>query len=78
MKTISITDELFEQLKEFVVDPYEDTPETIVERLVDIVSKAKRRWNPEAESIAEGTTESSEENASGFRTRPIGAGATAL
>lgn len=46
MKTLQVSDELFEKLKDFVVDPFEDTPEVILDRLMEIVSKAKRKWSP--------------------------------
>ena len=43
MKTIQISDELYDQLKSFVVDPFDDTPDTIVGRLIEIVNKARQR-----------------------------------
>ena len=46
MKTIRISEELFERLKTFVVDPFDDTPDTVIGRLVDIAAKAKTRWSP--------------------------------
>ena len=46
MKTIEISDELHEELKGFVVDPFDDTAEIVIGRLVEIVSKAKDRWSP--------------------------------
>ena len=46
MKTLQVSDELFEKLKDFVVDPFEDTPEVILDRVMDIVGKAKRKWSP--------------------------------
>lgn len=46
MKTIRISEELFERLKTFVVDPFDDTPDAVIGRLIDIVSKAKIRWSP--------------------------------
>lgn len=46
MKTIEISDELFDELKSFVVDPFDDTPDAVIARLVEIVNKAKRRWSP--------------------------------
>jgi len=46
MRTIEISDELFEELKGFVVDPFDDTPDAVIARLVEIVNKAKRRWSP--------------------------------
>jgi hypothetical protein len=46
MKTIRISEELFERLKTFVVDPFDDTPDAVIGRLVDIAAKAKVRWSP--------------------------------
>lgn len=46
MRTIEISDELFEQLKSFVVDPFDDTPDAVIARLIEIVNKAKHRWSP--------------------------------
>ena len=47
MKTINVSDEVYDRLKDFVVDPFEDTPETIIGRVLEIVAKAKRRWAAE-------------------------------
>jgi hypothetical protein len=46
MKTIRISEELFERLKTFVVDPFDDTPDAVIGRLADIAAKAKVRWSP--------------------------------
>ena len=46
MKNVQISDELYEQLKSFVVDPFDDTPETVISRIADIAVKAKNRWSP--------------------------------
>jgi hypothetical protein len=46
MKTIRISEELFERLKTFVVDPFDDTPDAVIGRLADIAAKAKIRWSP--------------------------------
>jgi hypothetical protein len=46
MKTIKVSDELFEQLKGLVVDPFDDTPDLVIGRLIEIVNKAKSRWSP--------------------------------
>ena len=46
MRTIEVSDELFEKLKNFVVDPFDDTSDAVIARLVEIVNKAKRRWSP--------------------------------
>jgi hypothetical protein len=37
---------LYEQLKTFVVDPFDDTPDIVIGRLIEIVNKAKSRWSP--------------------------------
>jgi len=49
MRTFQVSDEVYEQLKSFVVDPFDDTPDTVIGRLVEIVNKAKSRWSPFAE-----------------------------
>jgi hypothetical protein len=41
MKTIEISEELCERLKMCVVDPFDDTPDSVINRLIDIVEKAK-------------------------------------
>jgi hypothetical protein len=46
MKVIQISDELYDQLKNCVVDPFDDTPESVIGRLVEIVQKARGRWSP--------------------------------
>jgi len=46
MKTFKVSDEMYEQLKNFVVDPFDDTPEVVIGRLIEIVNKAKNRWLP--------------------------------
>jgi len=46
MKVFQVSDELYDKLKTFVVDPFDDTPEIVVSRLVDIANKAKSRWSP--------------------------------
>ena len=45
MRNIEISDELYESLKGFVVDPFDDTAEIVVGRLVEIANKAKNRWS---------------------------------
>lgn len=53
MRTFRVSDELYEQLKSYVVDPFDDTPEAVICRLIEIVDKAKGRWSPfEEEEIA--------------------------
>jgi hypothetical protein len=44
MRMFKVSDELYEQLKGFVVDPFDDTPEVVISRLIEIVGKAKDRW----------------------------------
>ena len=54
MKTIEISEELYDRLKAFVVDPFDDTPEIVLGRVVDIVDKAKSKWTSwDAEEVAE-------------------------
>ncbi len=43
MRTIKVSDELYEKLKGFIVDPFDDTPEIVIGRLIEIVNKAKGR-----------------------------------
>ena len=44
MKTIEISDELYDRLKSCVVDPFDDTPELVINRVIEIVEKAKTAW----------------------------------
>ncbi|MFQ6036002.1 MAG: hypothetical protein ACE5NM_09185 [Sedimentisphaerales bacterium] len=46
MKVIQIPDELYERLKNCVTDPFDDTPESVISRLIDITDKAKSNWSP--------------------------------
>jgi len=46
MKVIQIPDELYERLKNCVADPFDDTPEIVISRLIDITDKAKSSWSP--------------------------------
>ncbi len=46
MRTFKVSDEVYEQLKTFVVDPFDDTPDAVIGRLIEIVNKAKNRWSP--------------------------------
>jgi predicted CopG family antitoxin len=46
MKTFKVSDEVYEQLKGFVTDPFDDTPEVVIGRLIEIANKAKDRWSP--------------------------------
>lgn len=53
MKVIEISDELYERLKNCVVDPFDDTPEFVIGRLIEIVDKARSRWSAWQEEPAE-------------------------
>ena len=53
MRTFKVSDDLYEQLKSFVVDPFDDTPEIVIARLIEIVNKAKGRWCPFEEDLDE-------------------------
>jgi len=44
MRTFKVSDDLYNQLKSLVVDPFDDTPEIVIGRLIEIVNKAKSRW----------------------------------
>ncbi len=57
MKVIEISDELYERLKTFVVDPFDDTPEIVLGRVVDIVDKAKSKWTSWDAEAAEAEVE---------------------
>jgi len=46
MRTFQVSNEMYERLKEFVVDPFDDTPEAVIGRLIEIANKAKSRWSP--------------------------------
>ncbi len=46
MKTLNISDQLFDRIKDFVVDPFDDTPEIVLSRIVEIATKAKHKWSP--------------------------------
>ena len=46
MKNLQISDEAYEALKTFIVDPFDDSPEKVIVRLMDIVNKARQRWTP--------------------------------
>ncbi len=57
MKTIQISDELFDELKSLVVDPFDDTPDSVIGRVIQIVKKAKSRWSPLEAAVASETEE---------------------
>jgi len=46
MISLQISDEVCEGLKAFIVDPFDDTPNTVVMRLIDIAHKAQHRFCP--------------------------------
>ena len=46
MKTLHINDEVYESLKAFVVDPFDDTPNAVLMRLIDIANKAQSHCCP--------------------------------
>ena len=46
MKTLLINEEVYEKLKGFVVDPFDDTPNAVLTRLIDIANKAQNHWCP--------------------------------
>lgn len=53
MKAIQVSDELYDRLKNCIVDPFDDTPESVVGRLIDIVDKSKSRcssWDAEEDT----------------------------
>lgn len=45
MKVIQISDQLYDRLKNCIVDPFDDTPEIVIGRLVDIVEKSKSEFS---------------------------------
>ena len=44
MKQVVLSDEVFEQLKNFIVDPFDENMETVISRLITITCKARDRW----------------------------------
>jgi hypothetical protein len=44
MKQVVLSDEVFEQLKNFIVDPFDENMETVICRLITITCKARDRW----------------------------------
>jgi hypothetical protein len=67
MRTFKVSEEMYEQLKSFVVDPFDDTPEVVIGRLIEIVNKAKDRWSPfevyEARNAEQATSRPAQEEA---------------
>ena len=45
MKVIQISDEVYDKLKSYIVDPFEDTPEFVIRRLIEIADKARNMWS---------------------------------
>lgn len=45
MKTLEISDEVYDSLKAFVIDPFDDTPNAVLRRVIDIANKAQSRWS---------------------------------
>ena len=43
MKVIQVSDELYGRLRNCIVDPFDDNPESVIGRLIDIVDKTKSR-----------------------------------
>ena len=43
MKTLQVSDEVYEKLMAFVVDPFDDTAEVVIERVVEIANKAREQ-----------------------------------
>ncbi|MBN2211301.1 MAG: hypothetical protein JW709_07885 [Sedimentisphaerales bacterium] len=44
MKQVMVSQDVYDQLKGFIVDPFEDTLETVIARLMMIARKARDRW----------------------------------
>ena len=53
MKMLKLSDEVFEDLKKYVVDPFDDTPDTVLDRLIAINAKAKSRWAAFEDSLTD-------------------------
>ncbi len=45
MKTLTVSNEVYENLKSYIIDPFEDTAGTVLQRLMDIAEKAKSQCN---------------------------------
>ena len=45
MKTLNVTEEVYEKLKSYIIDPFEDSADTVLQRLMDIAEKAKAQCN---------------------------------
>ena len=53
MKMLKLSDEVFDDLKKYVVDPFDDTPEIVIDRLIAINTKAQSRWSAFEESLTD-------------------------
>jgi len=62
MKVIHISDELHDRLKNCVVDPFDDTSESVISRLIDIVDRTKKRWCPLDAHVPNGEPQVESEN----------------
>ena len=67
MKVIKLSDETYDRLKKCVVDPFEDTPEYVINRLIEIADKAKGTYSPwdnqpDAQAADEENQSAEEEN----------------
>ena len=62
MKQVTVSDELYRQLKDFVVDPFEDTLQSVISRLINITNKARDRWPNLSDVDAPGLDEATETN----------------
>lgn len=69
MKNLQITDEAYEALKTFIIDPFDDSPEKVIVRLMDIVNKARQRWSPFEEEEAEAVDTNAPESTHSSSTR---------
>jgi hypothetical protein len=45
MKAIQLSDEVYDKLKSYIVDPFEDSPEFVIRRLMEIADKARNMWS---------------------------------
>jgi predicted CopG family antitoxin len=69
MKTIQISDELYDKLKSFVVDPFDDTPESVIGRLLEITDKAKSKWVAWEDEAEEGEPQPASRNNKAHRAK---------
>jgi hypothetical protein len=61
MKILKLSDAVYERLKDFVVDPFDDTPDSVLSRLLAITAKARSRWSSFEDSPIDEPRESREE-----------------